>query len=283
NSVKIDRSEDVSGNTDWATSAGFMRFPLGSAALPASCRHASKEAPHSQRPAEPVPVEVRPPPSASPANMTKLGQRCARSLVRYIAAAAVKVPLLARLGETKCVGPLVSGETDGPMTLEDDPWSRLLRMPLRRRPVATLGHELIKLGAIACKAQPLEEFAEFALLLFEAPHRLGPILVERVVAARGRLSPPAAATAEAIHLVTHPIHLVLEARYFVLPVRAVSSTSHTSAPDQERQDCETQRPPHHEAEDEQHDPGRTAQLIELCCDRHGETSRVNVNNINIDG
>src|SRR6476661_5194135 len=147
--------------------------------------------------------------------------------------------------------------------------SGLRRLAFRRRAVATLGHELVELGAVARKSQSLKELAKFALLVLEAAHRLGPVLVERMVAARGG-SPPAAATAaEAIHLVAHAIHLVLQAHHLVLPVRTVPTTAHTSAPDQKSQHPEPQRPPHHEAEDEQHDPGRTAQLIELCCDWHG--------------
>jgi hypothetical protein len=49
----------------------------------------------------------------------------------------------------------------------------LLRLRLRLRsiwPVAPLGHELVKLGAVLGKAQPLQELLEFALLFLEPAH-----------------------------------------------------------------------------------------------------------------
>jgi hypothetical protein len=47
----------------------------------------------------------------------------------------------------------------------------------------TFGHELIELGLVLGKAQPLEELAELALLFFEALEGLGAVFVEGVIAA----------------------------------------------------------------------------------------------------
>ena len=46
------------------------------------------------------------------------------------------------------------------------------------RTVAALGHELIELHPVLGKAQPLQEFLEFALLIFETAERFDPIIVE---------------------------------------------------------------------------------------------------------
>ena len=65
-----------------------------------------------------------------------------------------------------------------------------------------LGHELIELGAVLGEAQPLEEFLELALLVFEPLQRLCAIVVEGVIAARSRAEPVAAAP-DAIHPGAH--------------------------------------------------------------------------------
>src|SRR5436190_1257725 len=52
--------------------------------------------------------------------------------------------------------------------------------------VAALGHELVELGLVLRHAQASQEFAELALLLFQALQGLGAIFVECPVAARTR-------------------------------------------------------------------------------------------------
>src|SRR5712671_2186596 len=90
-------------------------------------------------------------------------------------------------------------------------WRDLVLRRLRRRaaPVAPVRHELIELGLVLGGAQAVEEIAELLLLVLEAPQRLGPIVVEGVVAARGA---PAPGAAEAPHRIPHAIHLVLPVR-----------------------------------------------------------------------
>jgi hypothetical protein len=62
---------------------------------------------------------------------------------------------------------------------------------------------------------------------------------------------------------------------------ATISAAHASAPYDECEDRKSNRPPDHEAQDRQHDPGGLAEFIELCGDGHADPSRVNVNNIYI--
>ena len=79
----------------------------------------------------------------------------------------------------------------------------------------------------------------------------------------------------------HPVHLALHALHLVLPaVVAVISASHSSAPYGEGEDAKAERPPDHEAEDDQGDPGGFSEFVELGGDWHCRP-RVNVNNIYI--
>ena len=48
--------------------------------------------------------------------------------------------------------------------------------------IAPLGHELIELGPVLGKAQPLEKFLELALLFLEALQLLRAVVVECAVA-----------------------------------------------------------------------------------------------------
>src|SRR5262245_51407199 len=80
NSVQSDRSEDVSGSADWATSAGFMRFPLGSPAAPGFApshveRLAVAPCERSKPGTRGNQAAPSRPPSDSAANVTKLGRR----------------------------------------------------------------------------------------------------------------------------------------------------------------------------------------------------------------
>ena len=61
--------------------------------------------------------------------------------------------------------------------------SALRLRSVRLRAVAPLGHELIEFGLVLGEAQPIDEVAELALLVFEPPQGLGAVLVEGVVAA----------------------------------------------------------------------------------------------------
>src|SRR5205807_4020090 len=96
--------------------------------------------------------------------------------------------------------------------------------------IATVGHELIELGLVLGGAQPLQEFAELALLLFEPAQSLGAIFIEGMIAARW--TGPAAAMTEALHLVAHAVHLGLPAIHlgFETVVTASAPASHPSAP-----------------------------------------------------
>src|SRR4029079_12239815 len=148
----------------------------------------------------------------------------------------------------------------------------LLRV--RHLPVAALSHELVELGLVLCEAETVEEFAELTLLFLEPAQRIRPILIERAVAARRRIVPTTGPWATA-HPRAHPVHLALHALHLVLPtvMAAVMSASHTSAPYCEGEHGETDRPPHHEAQHDQSDPGGFAEFIELCGDRHCRPSR----------
>src|SRR5580692_7341127 len=150
------------------------------------------------------------------------------------------------------------------------------------RAVAALVHELVKLGAILGKAQPLEKFPELDLLLLEPLQCLGAIVIKRAVTARRRGAPPiAAAAARLVHLATHAIHLLLHALHFRLPTAHVvvptavlmMPASHSSAPkssaeDRKGQYGEAERPKDHEAEDRERDPGRFSKFIELVDEDH---------------
>jgi len=62
------------------------------------------------------------------------------------------------------------------------------RRRLRRAaaPIAPFGHELIELGLVLGGAQPIEELAELLLLFLEPAQRVGAVVVEGAIAARGR-------------------------------------------------------------------------------------------------
>src|SRR5580700_7158916 len=99
------------------------------------------------------------------------------------------------------------------------------------RAVAALGHELIEFGSVLGKAKPLQEFLEFALLVFEPAQRFGAVFIEGAVATRRRGAPPVAT----FHLGPHAIHLALHALHLrlpvCLPVAAVPiRASHSAAP-----------------------------------------------------
>src|SRR5215203_1198461 len=132
--------------------------------------------------------------------------------------------------------------------------------------IAPFGHELVKLGFVFGEAQTIKEVAEFALLFFEAPQRLGPIFVEGAVAAGRRLAPaPRSAAGAGAHL----LKLSLHTRHLVFPTfDAVSAAAHSSTPKNKSQEDEPHRPPDHEAKDHQSDPGRKSQLVEFRGYRH---------------
>src|SRR5262245_51839682 len=91
---------------------------------------------------------------------------------------------------------------------------------LRRRcvAVAALRHELIELGLVLGGAQALQELAELPLLLLKPAQGLGTVFVERAIAARARILPPAGK---------------LTGRIRVVPAAEIAmlSAAHSSAPD----------------------------------------------------
>src|SRR5260370_7873739 len=76
----------------------------------------------------------------------------------------------------------------------------------RRGRIAPLSHELVELGLVLGHAQALQEFTEFALLLFQPLQRIGTVFIESAVAAR---RPGPAAMTEALHLGAPPLPLFL--------------------------------------------------------------------------
>src|SRR5579862_1648419 len=132
---------------------------------------------------------------------------------------------------------------------------------LRRRLVAAaaLGHELVKLRLVLGVAQSVEKRQELALLVFQAPQRLLAVIVERAIAAGGRLPwppPPLSMPLHAVHPPLHAVHVPLPAR---LPV--LYPASHATTPDQIAEDDKAQRPEHNEADDHQRDPGGLADVV----------------------
>src|SRR5271163_857439 len=84
-----------------------------------------------------------------------------------------------------------------------------LRLRLRTivvRPIAALGHELIKLVAVLGEPKPLQEFLELALFVFEPAQRFDSIIVKGAVAAGWRGAPAIAAFAKSFHLGAEAIH-----------------------------------------------------------------------------
>src|ERR1700678_4434975 len=156
-----------------------------------------------------------------------------------------------------------------------------LRVGLRRavrfrRPVAAFRHKLVKLGFVLGVPQAIEEVAELALLLLKAAQGLGAVLVEGVVAAGTRMTPPFPAAWA--HFSAHAVHLLLHALHLALPTvhAVITPAAHSSAPDDEGQRRKAQRPPETKPEDHESDPGGPSQLVQLCNDRHDSLTIVNV-------
>src|ERR1700730_8749037 len=114
--------------------------------------------------------------------------------------------------------------------------------------IAPFRHELIELGLVLGHAQALQEIAEFALLVLQTPQRLGTVLVESAVAARG---PGPAAMTEVLHLGAHALHFFLP-----MVVAVTAPTTHASAPQREGEDREAYGPPEYEPKHREHDPRR---------------------------
>src|SRR5262245_20757849 len=148
---------------------------------------------------------------------------------------------------------------------------RRRRMDVGRRVAARapVGHELIELGLVLSHPQTGEEIAKLALLLFKTPQGFLAVFVEGALAARAhRRLPPRSCTRCAIRSVLPTADAVM------LPA------AHSSTPDDEGQGGNTHRPPDHEAQDRQGDPGRFSQFVDCNNDRHAGLA-VNVNNIYI--
>src|SRR4029453_7543810 len=122
--------------------------------------------------------------------------------------------------------------------------------------VSTLGHELVELGPILRQSKTFKELAELALLFLKPAEGVGAVVIERTVAAGGRVGPritPGTAPGSAAHTGAHPIHLALHAIDLVLPI--LLPATHSSAPDGKNEGTNPKRPPDHEAKDDQRDPG----------------------------
>src|SRR5262245_44035337 len=130
---------------------------------------------------------------------------------------------------------------------------------------APLRHELIELSLVLCRPEPNQEVLKLALLLFKTAQGFLAIVVKGLVAARPRRLPPGSRRSRR-----------------ALPAAYAFPTTHSSTPNDEGEDGETDRPPPHETEDHERDPGRFSELIEFCNDRHeGEPQSANVNYIYI--
>jgi hypothetical protein len=72
------------------------------------------------------------------------------------------------------------------MMTSPDPaeWLRLgLRLRSVTRAIAPLGHELVELGSVLGKAQPLQKLLKLALFFLESAQRVDAIFVESAIAA----------------------------------------------------------------------------------------------------
>src|SRR5919198_476787 len=74
------------------------------------------------------------------------------------------------------------------------------------RAATALGHELVEFGLVLGVAQAVEKFLEFALLLFQAPQGLSPILVKGPFAAGPAVAVPAPALGSCLHPLHPPLH-----------------------------------------------------------------------------
>src|ERR1041385_3526037 len=146
-----------------------------------------------------------------------------------------------------------------------------LRSAGRTLGAAALGHELVELGLILCMAQPLEEFAEFLLLLFQAAQRFAAVFVEGMVAAAAATPAPTVAHPAPTLARLLPVLTRLALRLLPAPEAAMLPRSHSSAPYEEGQDGNTRRPIGHETQDHQGDPGRLAEIVHFGCDAHPGT------------
>ena len=90
--------------------------------------------------------------------------------------------------------------------------------------------------------QPVEEIAEFGLLLFEPAQGVHTVFVEGAIAGRGRTEGEAAA----FHPATHPLHFVLHPLHLVLPAIHVIPATHRRAPECEKEKGKADRPPEKE-------------------------------------
>src|SRR5205085_10782416 len=112
-------------------------------------------------------------------------------------------------------------------------------------------------------AQAVQGILEFGLRFLETLQRLLTVFVKGAIAARRPVVAAAFhAGAKALHLVLHPLHLLLPAR----GVAAVISchATHSSAPKRKKEKGEADWPPHNETEHGQHDPARMPASFEEC-------------------
>src|SRR5712691_8498078 len=116
-------------------------------------------------------------------------------------------------------------------------------------------------------AQPVEEFLELALFLFESAQRFGAVLVEGVIAARPvrrPIGPALIAPARAAPLLGALMHALLHPLHAPLPPLAAMRcpASHSSTPEQEPENHQAGRPEQDETDDHQRDPSRLAEIVE---------------------
>src|SRR5205085_239660 len=151
----------------------------------------------------------------------------------------------------------------------------------RRRVVAAaaVGHELVELRLVLGLTQAVQKFEEIALLVFEATQGLAAVFVKSGVTARALAawaaparSPRRSPGTPAARRLLHPLHSFLHPPLpAIMP--AVCPASHdATAPYQKSQGDEADRPPHDKARNHQSDPGRLADVVRACRDRHGRSS-----------
>ena len=143
--------------------------------------------------------------------------------------------------------------------------SRIFNSPTLKSRLASVARSLRRcgknLGRTFAKSFRIKTLTKSDCIVFEPAQGFGPVLVKRVVAARGSVI----AATPALRGPLHPLHAALHSVHASLPtVRAVVFPAcHPPTPHQEPENQEAQRPEQDEADNRQRDPGRLADVVQL--------------------